>query len=104
MTEKLKKRIPKTIRFNIEEKEDFEIIKESEEFMDQLFTEVVDSIEYAIENNIDKVSIFKIADYNFTISVEKNNYSKILDKVIDFYASHEDYDICQLVKTLKLKL
>ena len=33
--------------------------------------------------------------------VKKEDINEVLDKAIEFYASKEDYDLCQIVKNLK---
>lgn len=94
-------RLPKIIRFSIEDKEDFQTLMDSEKFMDTLYTEAINSIEYGIKNNLDNIQLFKIADYNSIVSVKKENINSVLDKAIEFYADKEDYDLCQIIKNLK---
>lgn len=94
-------RLPKIIRFSIEDKEDFQTLMDSEKFMDTLYTEAINSIEDGIKNNLDNIQLFKIADYNSIVSVKKENINFVLDKAIEFYADKEDYDLCQIIKNLK---
>jgi hypothetical protein len=94
-------RLPKIIRFSIEDKEDFQTLMDSEKFMDTLYTEAINSIEDGIKNNLDNIQLFKIADYNSIVSIERKNINEVLDKAIEFYATKEDYDLCQLIKNLK---
>ena len=94
-------RLPKIIRFSIEDKEDFQTLIDSEKFMDTLYTEAINSIEDGIKNNLDNIQLFKIADYNSIVSVKKENINFVLDKAIEFYADKEDYDLCQIIKSLK---
>jgi len=94
-------RLPKIIRFSIEDKEDFQTLMDSEKFMDTLYTEAINSIEDGIKNNLDNIQLFKIADYNSIVSVKKENINFVLDKAIEFYADKEDYDLCQIIKSLK---
>lgn len=94
-------RLPKIIRFSIEDKEDFQTLMDSEKFMDTLYTEAINSIEDGIKNNLDNIQLFKIADYNSMVSIEKKDINEVLDKAIEFYADKEDYDLCQLIKNLK---
>jgi hypothetical protein len=101
MEKQTKPRLPKIIRFSIEDKEDFQTLMDSEKFMDTLYTEAVNSIEDGIKNNLDSIQLFKIADYNSIVSVKKENINFVLDKAIEFYADKEDYDLCQIIKSLK---
>lgn len=101
MEKQTKPRLPKIIRFSIEDKEDFQTLMDSEKFMDTLYTEAVNSIEDGIKNNLDNIQLFKIADYNSIVSVKKENINFVLDKAIEFYADKEDYDLCQIIKNLK---
>jgi hypothetical protein len=101
MEKQTKPRLPKIIRFSIEDKEDFQTLMDSEKFMDTLYTEAINSIEDGIKNNLDNIQLFKIADYNSIVSVKKENINFVLDKAIEFYADKEDYDLCQIIKNLK---
>jgi hypothetical protein len=101
MEKQTKPRLPKIIRFSIEDKEDFQTLIDSEKFMDTLYTEAINSIEDGIKNNLDNIQLFKIADYNSIVSVKKENINFVLDKAIEFYADKEDYDLCQIIKNLK---
>jgi hypothetical protein len=101
MEKQTKPRLPKIIRFSIEDKEDFQTLMDSEKFMDTLYTEAVNSIEDGIKNNLDNIQLFKIADYNSIVSIKKENINFVLDKAIEFYADKEDYDLCQIIKNLK---
>jgi len=102
MEKQTKPRLPKIIRFSIDDKEDFQTLINSEKFMDTLYTEAINSIEDGIKNNLDNIQLFKIADFNSIISIKKEDINSVLDKAIDFYAEKEDYDLCQIVKNLKL--
>ena len=35
-------------------------------------------------------------------ALKKEDINSVLDKAIEFYAEKEDYDLCQIVKNLKL--
>ena len=69
--------------------------------MDTLYTEAINSIEDGIKNNLDVITLFKIADFDGVVRVKKEDINEVLDKAIEFYASKEDYDLCQIVKNLK---
>jgi hypothetical protein len=101
MEKQTKPRLPKIIRFSIDNKEDFQRLISSDKFMDTLYTEAVNSIEDGIKNNLDIIQLFKIADFNSIVSIKKQDINEVLDKAIEFYASKEDYDLCQIVKNLK---
>lgn len=101
MDKKTTPRLPKTIRFSIDDKEDFQVLKDSEKFMDTIYTEAINSIEDGIKNGLDNIQLFKVADFNGIVSIKKTELNTVLDKAIDFYAGKEDYDLCQLIKNLK---
>ena len=94
-------RLPKIIRFSNDYKEDFQKLISSDKFMDTLYTEAINSIEDGIKNDLDTIQLFKIADFNNIVSIKKQDINEVLDRAIDFYASKEDYDLCQIVKNLK---
>ena len=101
MEKQTKPRLPKIIRFSIDNKEDFQKLTSSDKFMDTLYTEAINSIEDGIKNDLDTIQLFKIADFNNIVSIKKQDINEVLDRAIDFYASKEDYDLCQIVKNLK---
>jgi hypothetical protein len=101
MKNQTKPRTPKIIRFSLEEKEEFQILIDSEKFMDNLYTEVINAIEDGINNDLDEIKIFKIYDFNCTVTAKKEHFNSLLDKAIEFYADKEDYDICQIIKKIK---
>jgi hypothetical protein len=53
------------------------------------------------KNNLDIITLFKIADFDSVVRVKKEDINDVLDKAIEFYANNEDYDLCQIVKNLK---
>jgi hypothetical protein len=101
MEKQTKPRLPKIIRYSIDYKEDFQKLISSDKFMDTLYTEAINSIEDGIKNDLDTIQLFKIADFNNIVSIKKQDINEVLDRAIDFYASKEDYDLCQIVKNLK---
>jgi hypothetical protein len=101
MEKQTKPRLPKIIRFSIDNKEDFQTLVNSDKFMDMLYTEAINSIEDGIKNNLDIITLFKIADFDSVVRVKKEDINEVLDKAIEFYANNEDYDLCQIVKNLK---
>lgn len=101
MEKQTKPRLPKIIRFSIDNKEDFQTLVNSDKFMDMLYTEAINSIEDGIKNNLDIITLFKIADFDGVVRVKKEDINEVLDKAIEFYANNEDYDLCQIVKNLK---
>jgi hypothetical protein len=101
MEKQTKPRLPKIIRFSIDNKEDFQKLISSDKFMDTLYTEAINSIKDGIKNDLDTIQLFKIADFNNIVSIKKQDINEVLDRAIDFYASKEDYDLCQIVKNLK---
>ena len=101
MEKQTKPRLPKIIRFSIDNKEEFQVLTTSDKFMDMLYTEAINSIEDGIKNNLDIITLFKIADFDSVVRVKKEDINGVLDKAIEFYANNEDYDLCQIVKNLK---
>ncbi len=101
MEKQTEPRLPKIIRFSIDNKEDFQKLINSDKFMDTLYTEAINSIEDGIKNNLETIQLFRIADFNSIVSIKKENINEVLDRAIDFYADKEDYDLCQIIKSLK---
>ena len=77
----------KNIELVYDEIEDLQKFPESEEFVKYILTQSLEAIEYAIENNKNKIEILNIANLSLIVEVKKSQYATILQKIIDLNLS-----------------
>jgi exodeoxyribonuclease III len=70
---------------------------------DQMIEHVVDMIEYAINNNMAHIEIFRFDGTNFVVVVNKDEFVDNLKNVRDYYMSMELYERCTRLKKLEKK-
>lgn len=58
----------------------------------------------AINDNLDKVELFNIFNMSLIIELEKKNYHLVLNTLIKYFISIEDYEECEKIKILINKL
>jgi|TARA_R110001592_G_scaffold82089_1_gene243287 hypothetical protein len=79
-------------------------LQNSEQFTNFILLKSYDAIAKAIENNSDKVELFNIFNMSLIIELEKKNYHLVLNTLIRYFESIEDYEECEKIKTLINKL
>jgi hypothetical protein len=65
---------------------------------------VVNSIEYALKNNLDTVEIFSFSGSDYNILISKKTFEKDLDNIYNYYIQTEKYEFCSKIIELKEKL
>ena len=82
-----------------DDKEDLEVLTESEDFHKLLFDEVVFGIEEALTSNSSTAKIIYIPNLECSVTIYRRNFKAALEGVIKFYEQQEDYTKCaELVK------
>lgn len=79
-------------------------LQNSEHFTNFILLKSYDAITKAIEDNSDKVELFNIFNMSLIIELEKKNYHLVLNTLIRYFVSIEDYEECEKIKTLIDKL
>ena len=70
-----------------------------------LMTEqVVSSIEYAVENKLPIIEVFKFKKSDFVITLSYDNFKNNLENFYNYYISIEKYELCARIKKLEDKL
>lgn len=70
------------------------------DFKEKLKTELFDRLKMAIEEKRTKLTLFRLTYYGVDLSVKKNQYKKLLNKVLEIYQEEEDYLKCVEIKNL----
>jgi hypothetical protein len=66
--------------------------------------QVLDSIEYALQKNLDTVEVFKFKGSDFVIALSYDTFKQNLENVYNYYISTEKYELCTRVKKIETKL
>lgn len=76
----------------------------SPQFVGFILKKSYSSITNAIKNNLDKVELFNIFNMSVIVELDKCNYILVLNKIIDYFISIEDYEECNKIKKLISKI
>ena len=70
-----------------------------------LMTEqVVASIEYAVQQKLEIVEVFKFKSSDFVITLSQDSFKQNLQNVYEYYIATEKYELCARVKELEFQL
>lgn len=66
--------------------------------------QVVTSIAYALEKNLEIVEVFKFKKSNFVITLSHETFKQNLENVYNYYIATENYELCARLKEVESKL
>jgi hypothetical protein len=69
-----------------------------------MMEQTVDSIEYALNNNLPAIEIFQFKDSEFVVVLFDKEFLLNLDHIYNHYLSNEMYEYCGRVMDLRKKL
>ncbi len=102
MEKEIKKREILSVEILYDDKEDLDVLTESEDFHKLLFDEVVSGIEEALDTNFTQAKVIYIPNLECSVIIYRRNFKAAIEKVIGFYEQQEDYKKCaELVKLKK---
>jgi len=84
--------------------EEFEDLHSSPQFVNFILKKSYNSITKAVENNLDKVELFNIFNMSVIVELDKCNYIPVLDNIVNYFISIEDYEECNKIKKLISKI
>jgi len=100
--------VPIFLEVYFEEEEDikdkFYETLQSSEFQTIIKTEVLERMSEAISLGRSELVLFRLVYYNLDLAVEKKDYKKLLNTILNIYEQEEDYLKCIEIKTLIDKL
>ena len=67
----------------------------SDQFKSFILKRTLEEIEFALENNLEKIEIFNIFNLSLIIELERKNFKSVLDKVMDSYVKDENFEKCK---------
>lgn len=102
MGKEIKKREILAVEILYDDKEDLDVLTESEDFHKLLFDEVITGIEEALDTNFSQAKIIYIPNLECSVIIYRRNFKVVIEEVIKFYEKQEDYKKCaELVKLKK---
>ena len=81
-------------------KKDLDELASSDQFKSFILKRTLEEIEFALENDLEKIEIFNIFNLSLIIELERKNFKSVLDKVMDSYVKDEDFEKCNQIKKL----
>lgn len=70
----------------------------------KMMEQILDSIEYSIENDLSVVEIFSFKGSDFIVSLNQERFLENVENIYKFYVDEERYELCNRVKRINLKL
>lgn len=70
----------------------------------KLMEQVINSIEYALENKLDIVEVFVFNGSDFTVTLNQECFLENVENIYKFYMAGEKYELCNRVKRINLRL
>ena len=104
MEKGISKREILSVEILYDDKEDLDVLTESEDFHKLLFDEVVSGIEEALETNFTQAKVIYIPNLECSVIIYRRNFKAAIEKVIGFYEQQEDYKKCAELVNLKNKV
>jgi malonyl CoA-acyl carrier protein transacylase len=104
MEKETKKREILSVEILYDDKEDLNVLTESEDFHKLLFDEVVSGIEEALETNFTQAKIIYIPNLECSVIIYRRNFKTAIEGVIRFYEQQEDYKKCAELVKLKNRI
>lgn len=92
------------IEITWEDQQDLIDLQNSEEFADFILLKSYETIEKAIEDNLDKVDLFNIFNLSLIVELDRKHFKSVLDKVTKIYIRDENYEECSKIKQLIQKI
>lgn len=78
----------------------FEQTLNTPEFKEVIKVKVLERISEAISLNRDEITLFRMVFYGLDLIVEKKQYVKLLNTILNIYQQEEDYLKCAEIKNL----
>lgn len=87
-----------------QDKDDLLKLSKSEDFVEFILLDSLDTIKKAVDENLEKVELFNILNLSLIVELEKSNYKSVLERILQYFVEIEDYDTCIEVQQIVNKL
>jgi hypothetical protein len=98
------KREVTTLEIAYHKREELLKLSNSDEFVDFIIDDSYKTIKKAIADGLEKVELFNILNLSIIIELERKNFRKVLNKIIQHYIGYEEYEKCSEIQKLKKKI
>lgn len=65
---------------------------------------ILDACEKCVEEDLDKIQVFKIEPEIDRLFVFKDSINETLEKALDVFIRHEEYELCEKCKKLNINI
>jgi hypothetical protein len=100
---KMRRKIP-VFRINMKPDASYSQIAEIPELKQIIMEETVFAITDGMNKNKKTISLFEVAESNYYIQLDKNNWKPALSTALEYYIEREDWDKCIKCRDLIKKL
>lgn len=87
-----------------QDKDDLLKLSQSEDFVEFILLDSLNTIKKAVDENLEKVELFNILNLSLIVELEKSNYKSVLERILQYFVEIEDYDTCIEVQQIVNKL
>lgn len=70
----------------------------------KMMEQILDSIEYSLENDLDSVEVFSFKGSDFIVTLSGECFLENVENIYKFYVDEEQYELCNRVKRINVKL
>jgi hypothetical protein len=99
----MKRKVP-ILRISIQNGASYKQLGEIPEVQNLVMETVISAVSEGVKKNKKSITLFEIADSEFTIELEKEKWVHSLEKAIEYYAGKEKYETCACARDLINKL
>jgi hypothetical protein len=83
---------PVSVKYTIHNFSDYERITEDDNTKAFVYLHLVNAVKRSISTNINSIELFKLTDFNSTLSLKREDWKDSLSNAIGFFADKELYE------------
>jgi hypothetical protein len=88
------------INITYSNKEDLMLLSKEPKFVSLVLENSLTQIKKSIKSKSNSAKLINIHNFNVTIELDKSNFKPVLDNILKYYESLEEYDKCSEIKNL----
>jgi len=100
---KIRRKIP-TLQINVNQETAYSQLKEHPTIKKIVIESLVDAVAEGIKKKKQQVALFKIADCEYQVMIDKSSWKTSLETAINYFIESEDYDACTCCRDLISKI
>jgi hypothetical protein len=91
---KIKKHKPASLKYNVNQVGDYKTITDQPKTKAFIYMNLVNAVKVAVEENLDSIDLFKLADSNVCFVLNKDGWKISLSNAIQFFTEKEMFETC----------